>query len=128
MYDFLFAVKKPLWNKLHENRFDECDGRNCLTFSTEDLCSRMDSDLNYYAVCRNLLSKYANEEDLGMPSGFLHDMPNYAADDWDLDHLLNECVHPSMAEGRIKAKQRIMLALENLRNVEDTKETAHRII
>lgn len=99
-----------------------------MTFSTEDLCSRMDSDLNYYAVCRNLLSKYANEEDLGMPSGFLHDMPNYAADDWDLDHLLNECVHPSMAEGRIKAKQRIMLALENLRNVEDTKETAHRII
>lgn len=120
-------VKKPLWNQLHENRFDECDGKNCLTFSTEDLCSRMESDLNYYAVCRNLLSKYANDADLGMPSGLLHDMPNFAVDDWDLEHLLNECVHPTATEGRLKAKERIIHALENLRNVEDSRDAAHRI-
>ena len=53
-------AKKPLdWNEPHEGTFDDCEGKNCLTFSTDDLCSRVQSDHNYHAVCRNLLSHYA---------------------------------------------------------------------
>jgi len=116
----MFVVVKPHgWDMLHETKFDDCGGKNCLTFSTEDLCSHTDSDHNYYAACRNLLSKYANDEEIGLNGGLLHDMPGYAVDDWDLEHLLNECVHPNHAEGRLKAKTKIINALENLRNVKE---------
>ena len=109
------------WNKLHESSHDDCNGDNCLVFSTEDLCSHMDSDHNYYAACRNLLHKDANDKGRGLLGGLLHDMPAHAVDDWDLGHLLNECVHQSVGEGRIKAKNRIIEALDTLRNVNSKK-------
>ncbi|KAK3095420.1 hypothetical protein FSP39_014457, partial [Pinctada imbricata] len=115
-------VKPSGYDDLHESNFDDCGGRNCLSFSTENLCSHLNSDHNYFAACRNLLSKYANEADIGMPDGLLHDMPNYAKDDWDLEHLLNECVHPSGGEGRLKAKNKLLQALDVLRNVKDHKD------
>jgi hypothetical protein len=59
-----------------------------------------------------------------MPDGLLHDMPNYARDDFDLEHLLNECVHPTMGEGRMKAKEKIISALDMLRSVQDSKDIA----
>lgn len=117
-------VKPKGYNTLLESNFDDCGGKNCLVFSTEDLCTHIESDHNYFAACRNLLSKYANEGDLGMPDGLLHDMPNYARDDHDLEHQLNECVHPTSAEGRIKAKQKILEALDVLRNIRDSKDVA----
>lgn len=120
----LFSVKPKGYDDLLEANFDDCGGKNCLVFSTEDLCSHKESDHNYFAACRNLLSKYANEGDLGMPDGLLHDMSNYARDDHDLEHLLNECVHPTEAQGRMKAKQKIMDALDVLRNIQDSKYVA----
>lgn len=117
-------MKPKGYNTLLESNFDDCGGKNCLVFSTEDLCTHIESDHNYFAACRNLLSKYANEGDLGMPDGLLHNMPNYARDDHDLEHQLNECVHPTSAEGRIKAKQKIMEALDVLRNIRDSKDVA----
>ena len=117
-------MKAKGFDDLHESSFDDCGGKNCLIFSTESLCAHSNSDHNYFAACRNLLSKYANEADLGMPDGLLHDMPNFAKDDWDLEHLLNVCVQPSQGEGRIKAKDKIIEALGVLRNVKDKKDVA----
>lgn len=62
--------------------FSECDGKNCLQFESEKLCTRLNSDHNYNAICRNLLSRYAVE--YKMPKGFLHSMPIEAEDYWDL--------------------------------------------
>lgn len=110
-------VKPKKWDELHESTFEKCDDTNCLIFSKDDLCNHINSDHNYYAVCLNILSKYANEPGMGMPNGLLHDMPNYARDDFDLDTLLNECVHPHKSQGRIKAKDHLLEALNQLRNV-----------
>ncbi|CAL8399685.1 unnamed protein product [Arctogadus glacialis] len=46
----------------YESRFEECDKEACLSFSKEALCSRVTVDHNYYAVCQNLLSRYATRK------------------------------------------------------------------
>jgi hypothetical protein len=46
--------------------------------------------------------------------GLLHDMPNYAKDDWDLEHMLHECTHGSTSGGRMKIKDQIIDGLKNL--------------
>lgn len=112
------------WDELHQSSFDDCNGRNCLTFSPDDLCTHANSDHNYFAACRNILSEYANEPSLGLMGGLLHDMPNYAKDDWDLQHLLHECVHGSTPGSRIKIKTQLTEALFNLRNVKDKNDAA----
>lgn len=79
----LFALEKPRgWNDPLEAPFSDCDGKNCLIFNTDDMCKHVNSDHNYNAICRNILSHYASEP--GMPQGFLHDMPIAAEDFWDL--------------------------------------------
>ncbi|ESO83900.1 hypothetical protein LOTGIDRAFT_132744 [Lottia gigantea] len=114
-------AKQPLgWSEPYESKFDDCEGRNCLTFSTDNLCRHMSSDHNYYALCRNLLSKYGTEP--GMSGGLLHDMPKYAEDDWDLLNLLNECAYPSKPNGRFIVKETLLSAFDNLRNVDKVKD------
>lgn len=115
---------KKGWDELHQSQFDHCNGKNCLSFDPEELCSHVNSDHNYYAACRNILSEYANEPTLGLFGGLLHHMPNYAKDDWDLEHLLHECVHGSTSEGRMKIKDQLIQALQNLRNVQDKNDIA----
>jgi hypothetical protein len=56
--------------------------------------------------------------------GLLHDMPNYAKDDWDLEHMLHECTHGSTSGGRMKIKDQIIEGLKNLRNVKDKNDIA----
>ncbi|XP_005106013.1 divergent protein kinase domain 2A [Aplysia californica] len=107
-------ARKPRgWDEPHEAMFSECEGKNCLMFSTQDLCSRVKSDHNYNAICRNLLSHYANEN--GLVGGLLHDMPVSANDFWDLGNLLEECARPTDKEGRWRAKEKMMVALEDLK-------------
>ncbi|XP_046333377.2 divergent protein kinase domain 2A-like [Haliotis rufescens] len=106
------ATKPKGWDEFLESPFDECGGKNCLGFSTAKLCSHVNSDHNYYAACRNILSQYANED--GKPGGLLHDMPDHARDYWDLEHLLNECARPQTVQGRIKVKDKLISAFENL--------------
>ena len=79
---FFFTVKPKDWNEPYEAMFSDCEEKNCLMFSTEDLCTRIRTDHNYNAICRNLLSHYANEN--GLEGGFLHSMPVEAEDYWDL--------------------------------------------
>ena len=74
-----FIANSETWNDLHESIFDICDddkhSRNCLTFNADTLCTHYHSDHNYYALCRNLLSQYADEPEAGRMDGLLHDMP-----------------------------------------------------
>ncbi|KAK0066411.1 deleted in autism protein 1 [Biomphalaria pfeifferi] len=108
-------AKKPRgWNDPLEAPFSDCDGKNCLIFNTVDMCKHVNSDHNYNAICRNILSHYASEP--GMPQGFLHDMPLAAEDYWDLRNLLEECAHPKHKEGRWKVKDKIIHALEALKD------------
>lgn len=115
---------KKGWDELYQSSFDHCDGKNCLTFDPDALCNHVNSDHNYYAACRNILSEYANEPSLGLMGGLLHDMPNYAKDDWDLEHMLHECTHGSTSEGRMKIKDQLIEGFKNLRNVKDKKDIA----
>lgn len=125
MFFFAFVAKpRKNWDELYESQFDHCDGKNCLSFSPDDLCSHVNSDHNYYAACRNILSEYANEPAMGLMGGLLHNMPNYAKDDWDLENLLHECVHGPSPESRIKVKSKLIDALDNLRNVMDKNDLA----
>lgn len=112
------------WYELHETPFQDCNGRNCLSFSPDDLCSHVNSDHNYYAACRNILSDYANEPTLGLMGGLLHDMPNYAKDDWDLENLLHDCVHGPTPGRRMKVKNTLIEAFNNLRNIQDKNDLA----
>lgn len=113
------TAKKKGWDELAEAPFDDCIGHdpNCLTFDSEILCTHYEADHNYYSVCRNLLSQYADVPSAGMMDGLLHDMPSYAKDDWDLENLLNECARPTQPKGRIKTIYSLIEALKNLRNV-----------
>lgn len=86
-HDFAFCVlgKPKDWNEPHEGIFSDCGGKNCLHIENDNLCTRLKSDHNYNAICRNLLSHYAVED--RMPQGFLHDMPIEAEDYWDLGEI-----------------------------------------
>ncbi|CAG5118325.1 unnamed protein product [Candidula unifasciata] len=108
------ARKPKDWNEPHEGMFSECGGKNCLHIENDNLCTHLNSDHNYNAICRNLLSKYAVED--RMPQGFLHDMPVEAEDYWDLGNLLEECARPRQKEGRWKAKDKLLVALEALKD------------
>lgn len=78
----MISANAEHWNDLHEALYDNCeDGkytRNCLTFDTNALCTHYHSDHNYYALCRNLLSQYADEPEANRVNGLLHDMPDSA--------------------------------------------------
>lgn len=106
------ARKPQGFEEPHEAIFDDCEGKNCLLFQSEKLCNRLNSDHNYNAICRNLLSTYAVES--GMPQGFLHSMPEEATDYWDLGHLLEECANPRQVGGRFKVKNKLIKALKAL--------------
>lgn len=108
------AKKLKGWNEPLEAPFSDCDGKNCLIFNADEMCTHLNSDHNYNAICRNLLSHYAVED--RMPGGFLHDMPVEAEDYWDLKNLLEECARPQHKEGRWKVKDKIIHALDALKD------------
>ncbi|CAC5415167.1 unnamed protein product [Mytilus coruscus] len=120
------AKPRKDWYEVHQSSFVHCYRRNCFRFSRDDLCTHVNSDHNYYAACRIIISEYVNEQSLGLMRGLLHDMPNYANDDWDLQHLLHECVHGSTPESRMKVKTQLTQALFNLRNIRDSNDAAKR--
>ncbi|KAK3763954.1 hypothetical protein RRG08_050599 [Elysia crispata] len=109
------ARKPKGFDEPHEAIFSDCDGKNCLLFEADELCNHVNTDHNYNAICRNLLSTYAVER--GMPEGFLHGMPDEARDYWDLGNLLEECANPKQAGGRWKVKDKLIKALAALKDL-----------
>lgn len=111
-------ANKEHWNDMAESQFTECEdgATDCLSFDVSQMCQHYELDHNYYAVCRNMLSRYADDRINGGIPHLLHDMPPHANDDWDLDNLLNECTRPHQSQGRIKAVHKLFQALDHLRN------------
>lgn len=59
----LVAVNAPGKDKPHASEFDYCSAdTNCLSIDIEGLCGYTKADFNYYAVCRSILSSYAQDE------------------------------------------------------------------
>lgn len=109
------ANRRPAkWLKLAESIYDECNS-NCLSFSVDELCTHLNADHNFYAVCRSLLSSYAYPG--AKLHGLLHDIPKDIEAKWKLGHWLQECQKPTIKEGRLKAKSRLIKALEKILNV-----------
>ena len=51
-------------SEVHISEFDKCEhGGNCLSIDVEGLCHSAQSDFNYYALCRAMLSTYSNIEE-----------------------------------------------------------------
>lgn len=70
------------------------------------------SDFNYYAVCRNLLSSYAN--DGRYVGGLLHDIPGDIENRYNLSHLLSECAKPKEDGIRLKVKDELLEIFRSL--------------
>lgn len=106
------ADKPENYDVWYESRFEECDREACLSFSKDSLCSRVTVDHNYYAVCQNLLSRYATWR--GTTGGLLHDPPAHIAKDGQLEALLDECTKPKKRYGRFQAAKELREYLTQL--------------
>lgn len=105
--------KKPRdYDKFLQSQHHDCEGSTCLAFVSEELCSRLHTDHNYYAICKNILDPLLDDSEF--PGGLLHDMSEEAKDFWDLEHQLKECARPTKYKGRIFAKEKLLTALRNL--------------
>ncbi|XP_028833355.1 divergent protein kinase domain 2A-like isoform X2 [Denticeps clupeoides] len=97
----------------YESRVEDCDKEACLSFSKDILCSRVTNDHNYYAVCQNLLSRFATWR--GTTGGLLHDPPADVVRDGQLQALLDECTRPRRPYGRFQAARELRDLLTQLR-------------
>uniref|UniRef100_A0A8C1SVY0 Divergent protein kinase domain 2Aa n=1 Tax=Cyprinus carpio TaxID=7962 RepID=A0A8C1SVY0_CYPCA len=96
----------------YESRYEECDKEACLSFSKDILCSRVTVDHNYYAICQNLLSRFATWR--GTTGGLLHDPPADLVKDGHLTALLDECTRPQKQYGRFQAAKELREYLTEL--------------
>ncbi|XP_058250974.1 divergent protein kinase domain 2Aa isoform X2 [Hemibagrus wyckioides] len=109
----LIRQNKPEnYDAWYESRYEECDKEACLSFSKDILCSRVTVDHNYYAICQNLLSRFATWR--GSTGGLLHDPPPDVAQDGQLAALLDECARPQKRFGRFQAAKELREYLTQL--------------
>lgn len=107
----LIRQNKPEnYDVMYESKFEECDKEACLSFSKDALCSRVTADHNYYAICQNLLSRYATWR--GSTGGLLHDPPPQVTG--QLEALLDECANPKKRYGRFQAAKELREYLTQL--------------
>nr|XP_002737149.1 PREDICTED: deleted in autism protein 1 homolog [Saccoglossus kowalevskii] len=105
--------KPPRWDEKLQSVHDDCiDKHNCLSFSPNDLCSRVEADHNYYAVCHGILWTEASIP--GKPNGLLHDIPEYVKESAELVKLLEECQNPSLQYGRFSTAPQLLFLLQKL--------------
>ncbi len=113
-YNCMFSEKHRGWNEPYYSEFQPCHHSGvCLTFSTEDLCSKYTVDHNYYAACRNVLSTHAS--DWFMQGGLLHNLPNDIEHKYEIAEMVNECVQPSKPNGRLEVVPKLISALRQIR-------------
>ena len=108
----LSSDKPENYDAWYESRSEECDKEACLSFSKDILCSRVTVDHNYYAICQNLLSRYATWR--GSRGGLLHDPPSHIAKDGQLEAMLEECANPKKRYGRFAAAKELREYLTQL--------------
>ncbi|XP_067930226.1 divergent protein kinase domain 2A-like isoform X2 [Watersipora subatra] len=102
----------PGFDKPHVSEFDTCEpGANCLSVDMDGLCSATTADFNFYAVCRSLLSSYAQDEE-GMNGGLLHSLPSSYPLSQSISSLADECAKPSKGRSRYTIKDQLITDLE----------------
>ncbi|KAL7887667.1 hypothetical protein AOLI_G00053880 [Acnodon oligacanthus] len=112
-FELCYPSNKPEnYDVWYESKFEECDKEACLSFSKDMLCSRVTVDHNYYAICQNLLSRYATWR--GSRGGLLHDPPAHIAKDGQLEAMLEECANPKKRYGRFAAAKELREYLTQL--------------
>ncbi|XP_023227213.1 deleted in autism protein 1 homolog [Centruroides sculpturatus] len=100
--------KPPNWNVFHTNWGEGC--KDCLSFSEEDLCSRLVSDHNYYAICKGILTP----DSYYSPRGFLHDIPPDVDRTTNLSYLLSQCSMPEVEGGRFEVVPKLLQTMQSL--------------
>ncbi|CAM1330892.1 C3orf58 (predicted) [Pycnogonum litorale] len=102
--------EKPAnWNKTLSNMNDGCV--DCLSYSTDDICSHRESDHNYYAICRGILAR--NSYYVG-DNGFLYGIPDEVQESTNLQSLIDQCAHPVAKSSRAKLVQELIALLLKL--------------
>ncbi len=109
------AEKRSGWDEPVYSSYVKClDGESdCTSYSPDDLCTHDVVDHNYYMICRNLLS--ADNGDPLHPLGLLHGVPSDVEAQWQLQLLVRECTQPLLPSGRLKVKDQLRTALEEIR-------------
>lgn len=100
--------KPPNWNVFHTNWGEGC--KNCFSFSEEELCSRLLTDHNYYAICKGILtpgSYYSSR-------GLLHDIPPDIDKSTNLSYLLSQCSMPKIEGGRFEVVPKLLQTMQSL--------------
>ncbi|XP_050574615.1 divergent protein kinase domain 2A [Bombus affinis] len=104
-------IERPTtWSQLQVNT-ENFSCSECLAFSGIDVCSHKVSDHNYYAICKILLAININNSIL--PGGLLHDIPADISKNYpDVQHLIQQCVHPQTLLSRIDAGMQLKKLLD----------------
>jgi len=96
----LRQLRAPGWDTFHSGDAEGCD--HCFSFSTEDLCTHVNTDHNYHGVCGGLLSQKPYSP--GLPGGLLHAIPPAIMDRHPLlQRLVLQCWQTSVRGGREEA-------------------------
>ena len=110
-----FSEKHPGWDTPIYSQYSECQSgeTDCSSYVPDDLCTHLTADHNYYMICRNLLS--AQGGDPLHPEGLLHDIPSDIDSKYQLQMLVRECTKPFLPDQRLRVKDQLFKALEEIR-------------
>ncbi|CAN7996324.1 unnamed protein product [Ixodes hexagonus] len=105
---------KTGWDRRYEHLEEAC--HDCLSFSSEDLCSHHLADHNHFAVCSGLLAPRAFYSSAG---GLLHSVPADVERQHNLSALLAACDRPlghnqTRFEAASKLRKALISVLEGL--------------
>ena len=106
--------KKVGWDEPCYSEFTECSTYPdvpCRLTIPDRLCQCHESDHNFYAVCRNLLSSYATRGSRSL--GFLHDVPKDTDELYNVQDLVDRCAKPEKREQRTQIVRQLMKALKD---------------
>lgn len=75
---------------------------DCVSYSEQDMCNRLDNDHNYFAVCRDLFSKSDN-------FGLLNGLPNEILESFpDIPKLQKQCYESTVPGKRESAAKQLI--------------------
>ena len=99
----------------YEKKFEDCGQfGDCLSYDPKKLCSASKgSDLNFYSICRNILSEFASDRTTNL--NFLHSIPKKVDEKFKLNELLNECTKlESKSDKKFQRLELVQLLIDNL--------------
>ncbi|XP_071951089.1 divergent protein kinase domain 2A-like [Antedon mediterranea] len=102
--------KPENWDVPFESDHDDCVG--CLSFFADLLCTRLQTDHNYYAMCHSILGPETQFPIV--KGGLLHDIPFTLPEKQQLLDLIIECQKPKNHLGRFKAFPALSALLKKL--------------